>query len=183
MSGSKSPPSPGFIGWMLAQDMDEVLMFASDYPHHEGTDDPIGRFERAMPEATERQKDRFYRDNYKALFALSCPRGSARRRPLRSSRAWSGQLHVRQLPGPLETGTHGARPRLVSLGLQRLGQAKHGPAVHGVLMQVLLEDRLRLCASLRPVRPPRGIGVWGSTRRAVRRATRPEGPRPAQSEE
>ena len=59
------------IGWMLAQDMDEVLMFASDYPHHEGTDDPIGRFERAMPEASERQKDRFYRDNYKALFALS----------------------------------------------------------------------------------------------------------------
>ena len=56
---------------MLAQDMDEVLMFASDYPHHEGTDDPIGRFERAMPEATGRQKDRFYRDNYKALFALS----------------------------------------------------------------------------------------------------------------
>jgi predicted TIM-barrel fold metal-dependent hydrolase len=59
------------IGWMLAQEMDEVLMFASDYPHHEGTDDPIGRFERAMPEASEGQRDRFYRDNYKALFALS----------------------------------------------------------------------------------------------------------------
>jgi hypothetical protein len=42
-------------------------MFASDYPHHEGTDDPIGRFERTMDGVSEDARRRFYSENFKAL--------------------------------------------------------------------------------------------------------------------
>ena len=33
-------------------------MFASDYPHHEGTDDPISRFENTMSKVSEAQKSK-----------------------------------------------------------------------------------------------------------------------------
>ena len=33
------------IGWLLNNGAADLMMFASDYPHHEGTDDPIKRFE------------------------------------------------------------------------------------------------------------------------------------------
>ena len=42
-------------------------MFASDYPHHEGTDDPITRFEKTMLEIDEATKKKFYCNNFKDL--------------------------------------------------------------------------------------------------------------------
>ena len=42
-------------------------MFASDYPHHEGTDDPITRFEKTMLEIDEDTKKKFYCNNFKDL--------------------------------------------------------------------------------------------------------------------
>ena len=42
-------------------------MFASDNPHHEGTDDPIGRFEKTMSNTSEPLKQKFYTDNFKTL--------------------------------------------------------------------------------------------------------------------
>jgi hypothetical protein len=33
------------IDWLLRNDAGDRLMFASDYPHYEGTDDPIARHE------------------------------------------------------------------------------------------------------------------------------------------
>lgn len=59
------------IGWLLDNGVGERLMFASDYPHHEGTDDPIGRFERTMTSTSEAAKHRFYTDNFKAFMTLS----------------------------------------------------------------------------------------------------------------
>ena len=44
-------------------------MFASDYPHHEGTDDPIDRFEKTMADVSEEKKKNFYTDNFKRLLA------------------------------------------------------------------------------------------------------------------
>lgn len=55
------------IGWLLNSGAEDLLMFASDYPHHEGTDDPIGRFERTMTEVPSMVADKFYRDNFRAL--------------------------------------------------------------------------------------------------------------------
>jgi hypothetical protein len=45
-------------------------MFASDYPHHEGTDDPISRFENTMNEVSEGQKSKFYSENFIQLMQL-----------------------------------------------------------------------------------------------------------------
>lgn len=55
------------IGWLLESGAADLLMFASDYPHHEGTDDPIGRFERTMTGITDAVVDKFYKHNFRAL--------------------------------------------------------------------------------------------------------------------
>ncbi len=55
------------IGWILNTGGEDLLMFASDYPHHEGTDDPIGRFERTMEGVKENQRSKFYTKNFKSL--------------------------------------------------------------------------------------------------------------------
>ena len=43
------------------------MMFATDYPHHEGTDDPISRYERTMNNISEEVKSKFYTQNFKQL--------------------------------------------------------------------------------------------------------------------
>ena len=64
----KITPFPGEdIGWLLTSGAADLLMFASDYPHHEGTDDPISRFEKTMLEIDESTKKKFYSDNFKSL--------------------------------------------------------------------------------------------------------------------
>jgi uncharacterized protein len=55
------------IGWLLTSGAEDLLMFASDYPHHEGTDDPIGRFERTMSDTSEALKQKFYEDNFRSF--------------------------------------------------------------------------------------------------------------------
>lgn len=59
------------IGWLLASGAEDLLMFASDYPHHEGTDDPIGRFERTMSGVGEAQRKKFYATNFQAFLSMS----------------------------------------------------------------------------------------------------------------
>ena len=64
----KITPFPGEdIGWLLTSGAEDLLMFASDYPHHEGTDDPITRFEKTMLEIDEATKKKFYCNNFKDL--------------------------------------------------------------------------------------------------------------------
>ncbi len=55
------------IGWILRAGAEDLLMFATDYPHHEGTDDPIGRFERTMDGVPESVRRKFYTDNFRAF--------------------------------------------------------------------------------------------------------------------
>ena len=55
------------IGWLLRSGAEDLLMFSSDYPHHEGTDDPIGRFERTMDGIDEPVREKFYAENFRAL--------------------------------------------------------------------------------------------------------------------
>ena len=55
------------IGWILNSGAEDLLMFASDYPHHEGTDDPIGRFERTMGEVKGTARNKFYTENFQVF--------------------------------------------------------------------------------------------------------------------
>ena len=52
------------IGWMTEQGGDDLFLFSSDYPHPEGTKNPIERFEATMDGMTPTQRDRFYQANY-----------------------------------------------------------------------------------------------------------------------
>jgi len=55
------------IGWLLNNGAADLMMFASDYPHHEGTNDPISRFEKTMEGVSEEKKTKFYSTNFKRL--------------------------------------------------------------------------------------------------------------------
>jgi predicted TIM-barrel fold metal-dependent hydrolase len=55
------------IGWLMSSGAEDLLMFASDYPHHEGTDDPIGRYEKTMAGLSESVKRKFYEDNFRGF--------------------------------------------------------------------------------------------------------------------
>ena len=48
-------------------------MFSSDYPHHEGTDDPIGRFERTMEGISEPVREKFYAANFRDYMGSRLP--------------------------------------------------------------------------------------------------------------
>jgi len=64
----KVTPFPGEdIGWLLTSGAEDLLMFASDYPHHEGTDDPIGRYEKTLIQVDEIKKNKFYSENFKSF--------------------------------------------------------------------------------------------------------------------
>ena len=43
-------------------------LFSSDYPHLEGTKDPIGRFERSLVDVDESVKKAFYSENFLRLW-------------------------------------------------------------------------------------------------------------------
>ena len=53
------------IGWLMSNGAEDLMMFATDYPHHEGTDDPISRYEKTLNGITEEVKSKFYNHNFK----------------------------------------------------------------------------------------------------------------------
>ncbi|HVY02500.1 MAG TPA: amidohydrolase family protein [Caulobacterales bacterium] len=61
-------PFPGEdVGRMIKDGGADLFLFSSDYPHPEGTDDPIGRFERTFTGIGEDEKEQFYSGNYKYM--------------------------------------------------------------------------------------------------------------------
>ena len=58
-----SPFSGEPVGWIIDSIGPDMLVFASDYPHPEGTADPIKRFERSMPNCDQEVMDKFYYGN------------------------------------------------------------------------------------------------------------------------
>jgi uncharacterized protein len=61
-------PFPGEdVGSMIQDSGPELYLFSSDYPHPEGTDDPMGRFEHRMKEVDERAKEQFYSLNFRYM--------------------------------------------------------------------------------------------------------------------
>jgi predicted TIM-barrel fold metal-dependent hydrolase len=48
-------------------------MFSTDYPHPEGTKDPLRRFEAALTDIAEADKNRFYAANFAELMRSQPP--------------------------------------------------------------------------------------------------------------
>jgi uncharacterized protein len=67
------------VGRMIRDAGADLFMFSSDYPHPEGTTDPLGRFERSLSAADldEQALDKFYRRNYEALLGPRVLRATA----------------------------------------------------------------------------------------------------------
>jgi predicted TIM-barrel fold metal-dependent hydrolase len=58
-------PFPGEpVGWMIEQAGPELFCFSSDYPHPEGTRDPIARFEATLAGVDDDARERFYATNF-----------------------------------------------------------------------------------------------------------------------
>jgi predicted TIM-barrel fold metal-dependent hydrolase len=65
-------PFPGEdVGRMIRDAGPELFLFSSDYPHPEGTDDPIRRFERTLEGIDEPAKDSFYRSNFEHMMGAA----------------------------------------------------------------------------------------------------------------
>ena len=56
------------VGILIDTSHPELYLFSSDYPHVEGTTDPIGRFERFLKDYDENIKNLFYSENFLRLF-------------------------------------------------------------------------------------------------------------------
>ena len=55
------------VGRIIRDGGADLFMFSSDYPHPEGTTDPLGRFEASMQGLDEETRDKFYRRNFEAM--------------------------------------------------------------------------------------------------------------------
>jgi len=65
-------PFPGEpVGDIIDQCGEDLLMFSSDYPHPEGTRDPLGRFEATMDGLSDAARERFYSGNFADLMGLA----------------------------------------------------------------------------------------------------------------
>jgi predicted TIM-barrel fold metal-dependent hydrolase len=72
----KFTPFPGEpVGWMMQQAGAELFLFSSDYPHPEGTTDPLGKFEATLDGVSAEDRAKFYAGNFSELlgnrFALT----------------------------------------------------------------------------------------------------------------
>lgn len=64
-----SPFAGEDVGWIIGQAGTEMVAFSSDYPHHEGTNDPIKRFEASMAGIDAVGRHAFYDANARRLMA------------------------------------------------------------------------------------------------------------------
>jgi predicted TIM-barrel fold metal-dependent hydrolase len=68
----KFTPFPGEdAGYLIRDAGAELFMFSSDYPHPEGTNDPIGRFERTFEGLGAHDRDLFYARNFEQMMGLA----------------------------------------------------------------------------------------------------------------
>ena len=59
------------VGWMIEQGGADLFLFSTDYPHPEGTRDPIKRFEASMTGIDEDAKERFYSRNFAEMMGIA----------------------------------------------------------------------------------------------------------------
>jgi predicted TIM-barrel fold metal-dependent hydrolase len=64
----KFTPFPGEdAGYLIKDSGADLYMFSSDYPHPEGTNDPIGRFERTFADLGQADRELFYAKNFEQM--------------------------------------------------------------------------------------------------------------------
>jgi len=58
------------VGWLIKEGGENLFLFSSDYPHIEGSRDPIGKFDATLDqhEIGERARSRFYSENFANLY-------------------------------------------------------------------------------------------------------------------
>ena len=59
------------IGWVIEQVGPDMLVYASDYPHPEGSGDPIAKFEETMTNCDQATMDAFYFNNMAQIMRLA----------------------------------------------------------------------------------------------------------------
>ncbi|NRA98054.1 MAG: amidohydrolase family protein, partial [Planctomycetes bacterium] len=59
------------LGWIIENVGPDLLVFGSDYPHPEGTSDPIKRFEATMTGCDQAAFDGFYHRNMEDAMGLT----------------------------------------------------------------------------------------------------------------
>lgn len=59
------------VGWLIDECGDDLFLFSSDFPHPEGSRDPIAKFEDTMDGVPETARQRFYFDNMADLLGAS----------------------------------------------------------------------------------------------------------------
>lgn len=61
----KFTPFPGEpVGWMIEQAGADLFMFSSDYPHPEGSTDPLGKFEATLGQVSAPDREKFFAGNF-----------------------------------------------------------------------------------------------------------------------
>ena len=64
----KFTPFPGEpVGWMIEQAGPELFMFSTDFPHPEGSRDPLGKFESELAGTGPEDQERFFHQNMSEL--------------------------------------------------------------------------------------------------------------------
>ena len=67
-------PFPGEdVGWMMQAAGPELFLFSTDYPHPEGTRDPLGKFEKTLDGVSDADRALFYADNFRRLLGSHVP--------------------------------------------------------------------------------------------------------------
>jgi uncharacterized protein len=66
------------LGALVERTGAELYLFSTDFPHDEGSLDPIAEFQAKAPELTERERELFYRGNFEELMGRAfAPRARA----------------------------------------------------------------------------------------------------------
>ena len=63
-----TPCSHEDVAYLMQDSHPDLYLFSSDYPHLEGTKDPIGRFERFLANSEPAVRDAFYSENFLRLW-------------------------------------------------------------------------------------------------------------------
>lgn len=59
------------VGWLIEECGDDLFLFSSDYPHPEGTRNPLERFEGSLEGISEEAKERFYWGNFAEMMGMA----------------------------------------------------------------------------------------------------------------
>ena len=61
------------VGWVLDNVGPDMLLFSTDFPHPEGTRDPIGRFAAHLEHFDDATREKFYVANMRDLLGAHAP--------------------------------------------------------------------------------------------------------------